>query len=55
MTVNENDIEAQYAWTIFKETKQLQRILVKRYYYEFIKLKQSEEYFVEELVKELPF
>ena len=55
MTITEDDIEAQFAWAIFKETKQLQQILLKRYYYEFMKLKENETYTLEEFVKALPF
>ena len=55
MTISEDDIEAQFAWSIFKETKQLQKILLKRYYYEFMKLKENEIYTLEEFVKALPF
>ena len=55
MTITEDEIEAQFAWSIFKETKQLQKILLKRYYYEFMKLKENEIYTLEEFVKALPF
>lgn len=55
MTITEDDIEAQIAWLIFKETKQLQQILLKRYYYEFMKLKEKEIYTLEEFEKALPF
>ena len=55
MTITEDDIEAQFAWSIFKETKQLQKILLKRYYYEFMKLKEKETYTLEEFEKALPF
>ena len=55
MTITEIEIEAQFAWSIFKETKQLQQILLKRYYYEFMKLKEKETYTLEEFEKALPF
>lgn len=55
MEMTEYDIEVQYAWKIFKETKQLQQILMKRYYYEFMELKKKELYTLDEFVKELPF
>ena len=55
MAITEYDIEAQFAWSIFKETKQLQQILLKRYYYEFMKLKENETYTLEEFEKALPF
>ena len=41
---SEYDIEVQYAWNTFKETRQLQKILLRRYYYEFMKLKEEEKY-----------
>jgi len=55
MHITEYDIEAQFAWDIFKETKQLQNLLVKRYAYEFVKLKQAEEEVCDEIEKTLPF
>jgi len=55
MTITEDEIEAQFAWSIFKETKQLQQILLKKYYYEFMKLKENEMYTLEEFEKALPF
>jgi hypothetical protein len=55
MTITEDDIQAQLAWSIFKKTKQLQQILMKRYYYEFMKLKEKEMYTLEEFEKALPF
>lgn len=55
MKTSEIDIEAEYAWQIYKETKKLQRILVQKFYYDFINFKQNEECFTDELEKQLPF
>ena len=55
MNKSEHDIEAEFAWCIYKQTKELQRFLVKRFYYDFINFKKTEESFADELENVLPF
>ena len=55
MNISEHDIEAEYAWRIFKDTKKLQKTLEMRFFHDFIKFKETDEYFTEEQKKILPF